>query len=60
MGAHISNAKKKKSSIFIIESFQNSEPCLCDRHMRDGFNYADPPPGTCAPGVQTTECKMPS
>lgn len=28
--------------------------------MKDGFNYADPLAGACAPGVQTTKWKMQS
>lgn len=30
--------KKEILYIFVIWSFQNAESCLCDRHMKDGFN----------------------
>lgn len=49
--------KKKCFSLFVIQNFQNSESKQ-GRPMKDGFNYADPLAGACAPGVQTTKWKM--
>jgi len=42
--------KKKCFSLFVIQNFQNSESKQV-RHMKDGFNYADPLARACAPGV---------
>lgn len=50
--------RKKSVSLFLLYRIFKTQESKQDRHMKDGFNYADPLAGACAPGVQTTKWKM--